>query len=305
MKAAADTFRANPAIDVATAITELKIGEALVSLLQPDGSPEPVQRTLIKPPRSRVGPLTPQERQVIITTDADRHRSMIRLVDREFAEEILNAKAAEAAAAAAAAQAKTEAEKAAAEQAKLDAQAAKAKRRRRPPRRGCRPSSSARPSARKRSASAKKRAAAREAAQPDDDRQDHPVGVAALRQAPSGGSSATSCCAASSADFCAGADGRGRGPAPCAGAAIAGLYQAHQMEVGAALELSANGHFRYQLDYGAVAEQAEGDWTFDGKTVRLTTQANARSCRSFELVRDDPAPAGEVYDDSRTAGLRR
>ena len=54
-------------------------------------------------------------------------------------------------------------------------------------------------------------------------------------------------------------------------ASMAGLYQAQQMEVGAALELQKNGHFRYQLDYGAVSESAEGDWTFDGKTVRLTT----------------------------------
>ena len=76
-------------------------------------------------------------------------------------------------------------------------------------------------------------------------------------------------------------------------AAIAGLYQAHQMEVGAALELQKNGHFRYQLDYGAVSESAEGDWTFDGKTVRLTTRPKP-SPPSFELVRDDPAPAGEV-----------
>jgi len=66
VKSAADTFRPNPAIDVASAITELKIGEALVSLLQPDGSPEPVQRVLIKPPSSRVGPLTPEERKVIV-----------------------------------------------------------------------------------------------------------------------------------------------------------------------------------------------------------------------------------------------
>ena len=56
VKAAADTFRINPDIDVATAITELKIGEALVSMLQPDGAPSPVQRTLVKPPSSRVGP---------------------------------------------------------------------------------------------------------------------------------------------------------------------------------------------------------------------------------------------------------
>jgi len=74
---------------------------------------------------------------------------------------------------------------------------------------------------------------------------------------------------------------------------IAGLYQAHQMEVGAALELKVDGHFRYQLDYGAVSEHAEGDWSFDGKAVRLTTRP-APQPSSFELVRDDPAPAGEL-----------
>ena len=50
----AETFRINPELDVETVITELKVGEALVSLLQPDGAPTPVQRTLIKPPSSRV-----------------------------------------------------------------------------------------------------------------------------------------------------------------------------------------------------------------------------------------------------------
>ena len=76
-------------------------------------------------------------------------------------------------------------------------------------------------------------------------------------------------------------------------AAVAGVYQAQQMEVGAALELQKNHHFRYQLDYGAVSEQAEGDWAFDGKTVRLTTRP-APHQPNFELVRDDPAPVGEV-----------
>lgn len=76
-------------------------------------------------------------------------------------------------------------------------------------------------------------------------------------------------------------------------AAVAGFYQAQQMEVGAALELQKNGHFRYQLDYGAVSEAAEGDWTFDGKVVRLTTKPKP-TLPSFELVRDDPAPAGEI-----------
>jgi DNA helicase HerA-like ATPase len=125
VKSAADTFRPNPEIDVAQAITELKIGEALVSLLQPDGSPSPVQRTLIKPPASRVGPLTADERRVLLTTDAIGAK-YDGLVDRDSAEEILKAKADEATAAAAAAQAKTDAEKQAAEKAKLDAQAAKA-----------------------------------------------------------------------------------------------------------------------------------------------------------------------------------
>jgi len=124
VKAAADTFRVNPSIDVASAITELKIGEALVSLLQPDGAPEPVQRLLIKPPSTRVGPLTAQERQVIVTTDAIGAKYDA-LVDRQSAEELLNAKSAEAAAAAAAVQARTDAEKQAAAQAKADAVAAK------------------------------------------------------------------------------------------------------------------------------------------------------------------------------------
>jgi uncharacterized protein len=122
VRSAAETFRPNPDIDVASAITELKIGEALVSLLQEDGSPSPVQRTLIKPPSSRVGPITAQERQVLITTDqvGSKYDS---LVDRESAEEMLAAKAAEAAASAAAAKAKTDAEREAAEQAKAEAAA--------------------------------------------------------------------------------------------------------------------------------------------------------------------------------------
>ena len=124
VKSAADTFRPNPAVDVASAITELKIGEALVSLLQADGSPEPVQRVLIKPPSTRVGPLTPDERKVIVQTDAIGSKYDT-IVDRESAEELLKAKSNEAAAAAQVAQAKTDSDKAAAEQAKLDAQAAK------------------------------------------------------------------------------------------------------------------------------------------------------------------------------------
>ena len=120
VKAAADTFRPNPEIDVASAITELKIGEALVSLLQPDGSPSPVHRVLIKPPATRVGPLAANERQVLLTTDAVGTRYDT-LLDRDSAEEMLGAKAAEAVAAAAAAKASTDAERQSAEQAKADA----------------------------------------------------------------------------------------------------------------------------------------------------------------------------------------
>jgi hypothetical protein len=76
--------------------------------------------------------------------------------------------------------------------------------------------------------------------------------------------------------------------------ALAGVYRSQQMEVGAALELKKDGHFRYQLDYGAVSEQAEGDWTSDGKTVWLTANPMPKP-PSFELVRDDPAPKGELY----------
>jgi len=124
VKSAADTFRPNPEIDVPSAITQLKIGEALVSLLLPDGSPSPVERTLIKPPSSRVGPLTAQERAVIVQTDVIGTKYDT-LLDRDSAEEILKAKGDEAAAAAAAAKAETDAQKAAALQAKQDAIAAK------------------------------------------------------------------------------------------------------------------------------------------------------------------------------------
>ncbi|KQN81301.1 helicase HerA-like domain-containing protein [Sphingomonas sp. Leaf62] len=130
IRAAAETFRANPGVDVAQAITELKTGEALVSVLQADGSPSPVERTLIRPPRSRVGPVTPVERGVLMETDiiGDRYDTAI---DRESAAELLGAKAGEAAAAAAAAKAQVAADKEAALQAKEDARAAKEAERRR------------------------------------------------------------------------------------------------------------------------------------------------------------------------------
>ena len=124
VRAAADTFRTNPDVDVATAITELKVGEALVSLLQPDGAPSPVSRTLIKPPRSRVGPVTKVERGVLIETDAIGAK-YDQAIDRESAHELLTAKAEEAAAAALEAEAQAVEEKEQAARQKAEARAAK------------------------------------------------------------------------------------------------------------------------------------------------------------------------------------
>jgi hypothetical protein len=69
---------------------------------------------------------------------------------------------------------------------------------------------------------------------------------------------------------------------------LAGLYQSQQMEVGAALELQKNGRFRYELSYGAIDEQSEGDWTFDGTAVHLTTKPMPKE-PTFELISDQPA----------------
>jgi hypothetical protein len=81
--------------------------------------------------------------------------------------------------------------------------------------------------------------------------------------------------------------------APKPADSVAGLYQSRQMEVGAALELEKNGHYRYQLDYGAVSESASGTWTFDGKDVRLTSAPLPRQ-PDFVLVEDRPAPKCEI-----------
>ncbi|MES2300744.1 MAG: helicase HerA-like domain-containing protein [Pseudomonadota bacterium] len=99
IKAAAETFRINKDLDVETVITELKVGEALVSTLNEDGSPSVVQRTLIAPPRSRLGPITPKER-AIIQSISPFDGKYDTAVDRESAAEVLAQKASDAAAAA-------------------------------------------------------------------------------------------------------------------------------------------------------------------------------------------------------------
>jgi len=119
IKSAAETFRANPELNVETVLTELKVGEALVSLLQADGSPSMVQRTLIAPPRSRVGPLDAKER-AIIRSISPVDGKYDQEVDRESAQEILAKRTQAAADAAEQAKAQAQADKAAAAQAKLD-----------------------------------------------------------------------------------------------------------------------------------------------------------------------------------------
>ena len=66
VKAAADTFRPNPKLNTAQVITQLAKGEALVSFLEGGGTPSMVDRTMIRPPSARVGPVTPEERQAVI-----------------------------------------------------------------------------------------------------------------------------------------------------------------------------------------------------------------------------------------------
>ncbi|MGZ8271720.1 MAG: helicase HerA-like C-terminal domain-containing protein [Methylophilus sp.] len=94
VNAAADTFRSNPNVDVATAITELGVGEALVSFLNEKGAPTPVERTFVCPPESRIGPATDAERASVIS------HSVIagvyeKQVDRESAYESLKKRAEE------------------------------------------------------------------------------------------------------------------------------------------------------------------------------------------------------------------
>ncbi len=108
VKAAANTFRQNPNFDAADVIKELGVGEALTSFLDAKGRPGIVERTLIRPPTSRLGPATESERKTVMDASpvAGRYEKE---VDRESAFEILQARADKAAAAAEAAE-KAEAE---------------------------------------------------------------------------------------------------------------------------------------------------------------------------------------------------
>jgi len=92
VKAAADTFRANPKVDVGRAITELGVGEGLVSVLDDKGTPTPVERAWILPPQSRLTPLTPAERDQVVKGSVLYGRYE-KTVDRESAYEILKSRA--------------------------------------------------------------------------------------------------------------------------------------------------------------------------------------------------------------------
>jgi hypothetical protein len=90
VKSAATTFRSNPKLDVASVITELGVGEALVSFLDEKGIPTPVERTFVCPPGSRIGPATDAERIESIRTSV-LNNVYEKQVDRESAYEILKA----------------------------------------------------------------------------------------------------------------------------------------------------------------------------------------------------------------------
>lgn len=92
VKSAASTMRANPGLDIETAITELAVGEALVSLLDEKGRPSVTERVFVLPPGSQIGPITPEQRKVLLA------QSLVagvyeKTVDRESAYEKLKGRA--------------------------------------------------------------------------------------------------------------------------------------------------------------------------------------------------------------------
>jgi hypothetical protein len=94
VKTAAETFVANPKLDIVAVISQLGVGEALVSTLQEKGVPMPVERTMICPPRCRIGAATPEERAAVLARSpiGGKYDSP---VNRESAYEILKQRTAE------------------------------------------------------------------------------------------------------------------------------------------------------------------------------------------------------------------
>ncbi len=110
VKAVAETFRSNPDFDTKAVITELSTGEALVSVLDEQGAPTPVERILIRPPESRIGPVTDAEREAILNRSPLKTRYTDD-IDRESAFEMLKKKTEESARVALAEKQQAEAEK--------------------------------------------------------------------------------------------------------------------------------------------------------------------------------------------------
>ena len=96
VKAAADTMRANPGLDTAAVITELAVGEALISFLDDKGRPTVVERAFVLPPASRIGPISPDERSAAIA-GSPVAGVYEKIVDRESAYERLKGRAEKAA----------------------------------------------------------------------------------------------------------------------------------------------------------------------------------------------------------------
>jgi DNA helicase HerA-like ATPase len=122
---AAKSFRENPALDTVKTITELGVGEVLISTLDPKGVPTVVDRAFVVPPVSQIGPITPDVRAQLMSTSlvAGQYENA---VDRESAFEILSKRAEERSAVAAQAKAEADAEKEAAKEAKAERAAARA-----------------------------------------------------------------------------------------------------------------------------------------------------------------------------------
>ena len=97
VKATAQTMRQKPGLDIETAITELAVGEALISLLDSKGRPTMTERVYVLPPGSQIGPITPEQRQTLLNTSLVAG-AYEKTVDRESAHEKLQARAAASAA---------------------------------------------------------------------------------------------------------------------------------------------------------------------------------------------------------------
>src|SRR3954471_16785986 len=97
VRAAAETFRANPKLDTETIITQLGKGEALVSFLEGNGTPSMVERCMVRPPTARIGPVTPEERSAIIKKSPVKGK-YDQAIDSQSAYEVLTQRTAETAA---------------------------------------------------------------------------------------------------------------------------------------------------------------------------------------------------------------